>query len=79
MSRYITERRLHDMFARRGFRVNATRRNSHWWAWIARVAAAQHSPVAVSQTPSDRRFERQFDKSLRQAERAAISRNGNGR
>jgi hypothetical protein len=60
----ITETRLRRLFQDRGFRVHEVRRNRHWWAKVARQDGGPLFSMAVSLTPSDRRFEHMFERTL---------------
>lgn len=72
---HINERRLRTLFSDQGYRVREIRAGKHW---VARVERNDRngSPfnIVVARSPSDRRFEFQFVKSLRRAEREATSR-----
>jgi hypothetical protein len=72
---HVSERRLRHLVADQGFRVCQIRAGKHWVATVERDDG-DGSPfnVVVARSPSDRRFEYQFVKSLKRAEREALLR-----
>jgi hypothetical protein len=70
----ITEHRLRRLFRDAGFRVHEIRCRKHWVVSVARDGGGPKFSVAVPVTPSDRRFQHKFAKSLRRAEREAMQR-----
>jgi hypothetical protein len=71
---HINERRLRQMFSDQGFCVREIRAGRHWVARVERNDGGLQFNVVVARTPSDRRFEHQFNKSLKRAEREALLR-----
>jgi hypothetical protein len=72
---HINERRLRTLFADQGYCVREIRAGKHWVATVERDdGAGVQFNVVVARSPSDRRLEFQFVKSLRRAEREATSR-----
>jgi len=71
---HLSERKLRRLFADQGFNVVKLRNNRHWVGTVERTNGGPAFTVVCSQTPSDRRFERQFITSLKRAEREANNR-----
>jgi hypothetical protein len=74
MSTTITPFKLRRLFADRGFRIHAARKNRHWWCRIGRDGGGPQFSVSVAITPSDFHFEHALDKAIKKAERAALLR-----
>jgi hypothetical protein len=64
----VTLHRIKRLFDARGFTVHSVRTNRHHVCRVSRDGGPMIT-VTVSRSPSDRRFERQVEKSLRRGER----------